>query len=109
MYVHIYIYKYTHTHTHTHTHRSHQDDVQYLESQMVTLKKENHKLKRELEDTATGSYIHRYTPTYLHTYLPTYIHTYDTYINTYMHTNIQMRTTDSSANSKTLLPGLNSS
>ena len=57
MYVHIYIYKYTHTrtHTHTHTHRSHQDDVQYLESQMVTLKKENHKLKRELEDTATGT------------------------------------------------------
>ena len=66
-------------------HRSHEDDIQYLESQMVTpekenhkpyfcflfqvtlfvvlflcghqvtLKKENHKLKRELEDTATKS------------------------------------------------------
>eukprot|EP00802_Teleaulax_amphioxeia_P011663 Tamp_11697.p1 GENE.Tamp_11697~~Tamp_11697.p1 ORF type:complete len:524 (-),score=120.94 Tamp_11697:316-1779(-) len=36
-------------------HRSHQDDIQYLESQMVTLKKENHKLKRDLEDAATAS------------------------------------------------------
>mmetsp|Transcript_70358 Transcript_70358/g.114285 ORF Transcript_70358/g.114285 Transcript_70358/m.114285 type:complete len:528 (-) Transcript_70358:41-1624(-) len=36
-------------------HRSHEDDIQYLESQMASLKKENHKLKKDLEEAATAS------------------------------------------------------
>eukprot|EP00293_Proteomonas_sulcata_P020515 CAMPEP_0184294478 /NCGR_PEP_ID=MMETSP1049-20130417/5659_1 /TAXON_ID=77928 /ORGANISM="Proteomonas sulcata, Strain CCMP704" /LENGTH=353 /DNA_ID=CAMNT_0026602777 /DNA_START=28 /DNA_END=1090 /DNA_ORIENTATION=- len=34
-------------------HRSHQDDLTYLESQMAALKKENFKLKKDLEEAAT--------------------------------------------------------
>lgn len=36
-------------------HRSHQDDLSYLEKQMTTLRRENFKLKKDLEDAAGAS------------------------------------------------------